>query len=57
MFNRLIALILALLFPCAALADTLSAIPSALDEATPVSISPDGRVSLYSAGNALAVVH
>lgn len=57
MFNRLIALILALLLPCAALADTLSAIPSALDEATPVSVSPDGRVSLYSGGNMMAVVH
>lgn len=57
MFHRLIALLLVLLLPCAALADTLSAIPSPMEEATPVSVSPDGRVELYSAGNTLTIRH
>ncbi len=54
--KRFLALLLALLLPCAALADTLTPIPSPLDGAAPVSLSPDGSTGVFSTSDGLAIL-
>lgn len=56
MFIRLFSLLLALLLPCAALAETLTAIPAPQEGMSPISFSQDGSVGLYSDEGRLVIV-
>lgn len=56
MFRRLFSLLLLLLLPCAALAETLTAIPVPQEGLTPISFSQDGSVGLYSVNGQLVIV-
>lgn len=56
MLKRFLALLAALLLPCAALADTLTLLPAPVEGASLVSISPDGSTSLYSMDSSLLIL-